>query len=250
MSSISLIVRGEEFGLCHAANQAIAEAFETGILTCASLVVTTPWLAEAQALAHEHPEWELGLQLTLHSPTGGYRWGPVSGAAQVPSLVESSGVFAPQLSPAARSEDVSREVDAQVERALACGLRPAYLEFDGADHPAVEAALQQWSTRLGAPARMATWGIHALALPEPSERALHDTLSALKPGVYLWLTHPAHDAPETWALWEGPEMASARYAESLALCSPEVRALLDQRGVERISFRQYVEQRLGADTDE
>src|SRR5437868_12631252 len=88
MDLLSLIVRGDDFGLCHAANQAICEAFETGLLTCASLLVTTPWLAEAVTLAQGHAEWELGLQLTLHCPTAGYRWGPVLGAAAVPSLVE------------------------------------------------------------------------------------------------------------------------------------------------------------------
>jgi len=67
MNVISLIVRGDDLGLCHAANEAICEAFETGLLTCASLVVTTPWLAEALRLAHEHPEWEIGLQLVLHA---------------------------------------------------------------------------------------------------------------------------------------------------------------------------------------
>src|SRR5207245_2944163 len=42
MNVISLIVRGDDFGLCHACNQAISEAFEAGLLTCASLVVVTP----------------------------------------------------------------------------------------------------------------------------------------------------------------------------------------------------------------
>ena len=39
--------RVDDFGLCHAANQAVLEAFETGLLTCASLAVVSPWAAEA-----------------------------------------------------------------------------------------------------------------------------------------------------------------------------------------------------------
>src|SRR5205823_11997966 len=130
MSAISLIVRADDFGLCHAANQAVCEAFETGLLTCASLVVNTPWMAEAVKLAHEYPEWEIGLQLLLSSPTGGYRWGPVSGAPTVPSLVEPAGTFPPSLSDAAQPHDITRELEAQVERAQACGIRPAYLVYD------------------------------------------------------------------------------------------------------------------------
>ena len=89
-----------------------------------------------------------------------------------------------------------------------------------------------------------------MSLTEPTESALLDTFTALKPGVYLWLTHPMHDSPETWSLWARPETAAARYAESLALCSPEVRSIVEQRGIERVSFRQYLEECLGAETDE
>jgi predicted glycoside hydrolase/deacetylase ChbG (UPF0249 family) len=250
MGVISLIVRGDEFGLCHAANQAICEAFETGLLTCASLLVTTPWLAEACRLIREHPEWEIGLQLSLRCLTDGYRWGPVSGARAVPSLIDPQGAFPPVVPDAARPEDIARELDAQVERAQACGVRPAYLEYDGADHFAVEPVLQQVSERLGVPARMTAWGVEPVALSGLSEKAFDETLAALKPGTYLWLTHPAHAAPETSALWDKPKMAANRYADSLTLCSAEVRSLLNQRGIECISFRQHLEERLGTETEE
>jgi predicted glycoside hydrolase/deacetylase ChbG (UPF0249 family) len=250
MNAISLIVRGDDLGLCHASNQAVCEAFETGLLTCASLVVVTPWLAEAVKLAHAYSEWEIGLQLVLGCPTDGYRWGPVCGARTVPSLVEPAGTFPPFLSDAARPEDIARELDAQVERMHACGIRPAYLVYDGADHPLVAAALQQLSERLGVPAWMTAWGVQPFTLPEPRASAFQEALATLKPGTYLWLTHPANASPETWSLWADPETASLRNAQSRALCSPEIRALLEQRGVERISFRQYVEEGLGAETEE
>jgi predicted glycoside hydrolase/deacetylase ChbG (UPF0249 family) len=250
MNAISLIVRGDDFGLCHASNQAVCEAFETGLLTCASLVVVTPWLAEAVKLAQEYSEWEIGLQLVLGSPTGGYRWGPVCGARAVPSLVEPAGTFPPSLAGGAQPEEVARELGAQVERVQACGIRPAYLVYDGADHPVVGTALQQLSERLGVPVWMTSWGIQPLALPEPSANAFEKALASLKPGTYLWLTHPAQASPEISCLWPEPQTAATRYAETLALCNPEIRALLEQRGIERISFRQHLEERLGTETDE
>jgi chitin disaccharide deacetylase len=250
LNAISLIVRGDDFGLCHASNQAICEAFETGLLTCVSLVVTTPWLAEARRLAQQHPEWEIGLQLSLHCSTDGYRWGPLSGARTVPSLSEPDGTFSRSLSAAAQPKDIADELDAQVERAQACGIRPAYLEYDGADHPAVEASLQRLSERLGAPARMTAWGVEPAVLCGSTEKEFDDSLAALKPGTYFWVTHPAHASPETWALWDGTETAAARYTEAQALCSAELRWLLDQRGIERISFRQHLEERLGTETEE
>jgi hypothetical protein len=160
------------------------------------------------------------------------------------------GTFPASLSAAAQAQDISVEVDAQVERAQACGIRLAYLEYAGRAHSAVDAALQQWSQRLGAPARMTSWGVKPLSLAEPTESAFRDALAALTPGAYLWLTHPAHDSPETWTLWAEAETAAARSAEGLALCSPEVRLLLEQRSIELVSFRQYLEERLGAEIDE
>src|SRR2546421_11418545 len=106
MEGISLIVRADDFGLCHAANQAILEGFETGLLTCASLAVVCPWVAEAATLAHGHPEWEIGVQLMLTCPAAGCRWGPVAGAAAVPSLADATGAFPARLPAAARARDL------------------------------------------------------------------------------------------------------------------------------------------------
>src|SRR5207302_2291108 len=154
------------------------------------------------------------------SPAGGYRWGPVCGARTVPSLVEPAGTFPPSLSDAAQPEDIARELDAQVERAQACGIRPAYLVYDGADHALVAPALQQFSERIGVPAWGGTWDIEPLNMPEPSTNAFHEVLTRLKSGAHLWLTHPAHASPETGSLWADPGLAVARYAESRALCNP------------------------------
>src|SRR5262249_17728119 len=143
MNDISLIVRADSFGLCHAANQAVCEAFETGVLTCASLVVAAPWAAEAVALAREHPEWEVGLRLMLHCPTAGCRWGPVAGAGVVPSLVEAGGMFRPGLADTATEGDVVRELEAQGARARALGLTISFLECDEASRPLVGPALHR-----------------------------------------------------------------------------------------------------------
>jgi predicted glycoside hydrolase/deacetylase ChbG (UPF0249 family) len=254
MDTISLIVRGDEFGICHAVNQAIYEAFETGILTCASLVVAGPWVAEAAALIHEHPEWEIGLQLVLHCPTTSCRWGPVAGAAAVPSLVEATGTFPSSLAADAKADETLHELEAQVERVRAWRITPAYLEYDGTSHPAVETSLHQLSERFGVPVHMTAWGVQPLPLSTQDDRpwltALQESLASLKPGVYLWATRPAQDSPETWSLWPNSEMAKTRQADYQALCSAEVRGLLDQRGVERISFRQYIEDRLGTEVEE
>jgi hypothetical protein len=247
MDAISLIVRGDHFGLCHAVNQALWESFEAGVLTCASLTVTGPWVAEAAALAHDHPEWEIGLLLNLTCNTAGCRWGPIVGAAGVPSLVEPTGTFAAALSATASAEDIDRELDAQVERTRAWGLTPAFLEYEGPANQHVEVALHRLSERFGIPGRMKDWGLRSLlnAGGEGPYRDVRAALSTLEPGVHLWVVCPAQAAPETWALWPEGERIR-RQVDANASCDPEIVALLRKRGIELISFRQHVESRLGA----
>jgi predicted glycoside hydrolase/deacetylase ChbG (UPF0249 family) len=245
MDAISLIVRADDFGLCHAANQAIEEGFEAGLLTCASLAVTCPWVAEAAGLIRAHPEWEIGLQLVLTCQVRGCRWGPVAGAGAVPGLVDATGAFWPQLPATARVEEMGREWEAQLERARAWGIAPAYLEYGGEMTPELGRELQRLSERHGLPARMADWGLQLLS-PEGGEAAVK-ALTSLAPGVYLWVVRPAHETPETWGLWPYGNTAEQRHADALAVCSAAVAAVIRERGIERISFRQHVEARLGCD---
>lgn len=243
MAEVAMIVRADWLGLSHGVNQAIEEAFEAGLLTDACLAVPCPWVAEAVALLHAHPEWEVGLQLVLHCPTTGCRWGPVAGDA-VPTLTDAVGCFPPLLLDSADPDDVHRECLAQVERAKAWGITPAYLEADGLD----PTLARQLSEQLGIPTGMTTWGLRPLQLPPgptpPWWERLEAALSSLTPGTYLWRTTPAQDSPETWGLW--PEaLAEQAAAEWRALCSAELAALLRARGIELISFRQHLETRLG-----
>jgi hypothetical protein len=254
MASISLIVRGDYFGLSHAANQAICEAFDTGLLNCASLVVPGPWLAEAVALAHDHPEWEIGLQLLLESPTAAMCLGPVCGASSVATLVGPRGVFYPTLPETASAADIDRELSAQVERAKSWGISPAYLEYTGSNHSAVQTAMRRLSEQHGIPADMTSWGIGPLpsldSMDEAFAASFAAILATLGAGTHLWVTHPAPDSPETWALWPNRETAERHHRDSQNLCDPAVRRLLKQSAIECISFRQHLEGRLGTEAEE
>ncbi len=250
MTTTSLIVRGDDFGLCHAGNQAILEGFEVGVLTCASLVPAGPWVAEAAALVREHPEWEIGLQLMLHCPTAGCRWGPVAGAAAVPSLAEPTGAFPPALPVGATAEDVARELAAQVERARAWGITPAYLKWEGAANAHVEAALKHLSERHGIPIHMAHWGIQSvLNRAEDPALDVSAALAALQPGVHLWVVHPAQDTPEAWAVWPDEDRQRVRAEDARAIASRQVAALIVRRGIDLISFRQHIEAQVGGEAE-
>src|ERR1051325_10900978 len=66
-----LIVNGDDFGASRGINLGILEAYRSGILTSASLLVNTPWSEEAAALSQNVPEMSVGLHVDLDSEEHG-----------------------------------------------------------------------------------------------------------------------------------------------------------------------------------
>jgi predicted glycoside hydrolase/deacetylase ChbG (UPF0249 family) len=125
------IVHCDDIGMCHAHNQGGFEALARGPATCGSLMVPCPWFAEAATLARQQAGVDLGVHLTLNCEYQSYRWGPVLGASEVASLVESDGGFpldTREVAARAREDEVERELRAQVERALDAGIDVTHLD--------------------------------------------------------------------------------------------------------------------------
>jgi predicted glycoside hydrolase/deacetylase ChbG (UPF0249 family) len=94
-------------------------------------MVPTPWITEVAAYARAHPNADLGLHLTLTSEWETYRWGSVEPADKVSSLLDSAGTFPNDeklVAAHAKPVEVEREIRAQINRALALGIRPTHLD--------------------------------------------------------------------------------------------------------------------------
>ena len=126
-----LIVHADDLAVAHSVDAASFDALEKGGATSASIMVPCPWLSEVAAYAKDHPNADLGLHLTLTSEWKLYRWGPVESKDKVASLLGASGYLWPETGPAAqnlKAEEAEREIRAQVERAIAAGIRPTHLD--------------------------------------------------------------------------------------------------------------------------
>lgn len=127
-----LIVNADDFGLSPGVNAGILDAFRKGILRSASLLVNQPASEEAGELARQTPGLGVGVHLNL------LRGWPVASPAQIPTLVDGEGRFRRPTAALARDiilgridlQDVRREFAAQVQRALAAGLRPTHLDSE------------------------------------------------------------------------------------------------------------------------
>lgn len=126
-----LILHADDLGVAHSVNAASLDALDKGAISSASIMMPTPWVTEVANYARAHPNADLGLHLTITSEWLTYRWGSVESKDKVPSLLDSTGTFPSEVAPVvarAKPADVERELRAQVDRALALGIRPTHLD--------------------------------------------------------------------------------------------------------------------------
>jgi predicted glycoside hydrolase/deacetylase ChbG (UPF0249 family) len=126
-----LILHADDLGAAHSIDAASFEALDKGAISSASIMMPTPWVTEVAAYARTHPNADLGLHLTLTSEWETYRWGSVESKDKVPSLLDSAGTFPNEDGPVATNAkplEVERELRAQIERALALGIRPTHVD--------------------------------------------------------------------------------------------------------------------------
>lgn len=130
-SGVKLIVHADDMGVSHSTNAAIIEMFESGGISSASLMIPTPWAAEAAAWSRQNPKADLGLHLTLTSEWRGNRWAPVAPVDKVPGLLDPYGYMWPDVrSVATRATPAEIEIElrAQIEKAKKLGVRFTHLD--------------------------------------------------------------------------------------------------------------------------
>lgn len=118
--SRQLIIHVDDAGMCHAANVATIQGFESGVVTSASVMLNCGWAPEFAKFARQNPQYCYGVHLTLNSEWSGYRWGPVAGRELVPSLVDEQGYLwggVGDVAKHAKAEEVEIELRAQIELA-------------------------------------------------------------------------------------------------------------------------------------
>jgi len=126
-----LIINADDFGMCHDENEATIIGLRQGLFTSSTILTPCPWFEEAAEFARNTPKADLGVHLTLNSEWNRYKWGPVLGSMEVPSLTDERGYLwanVPSVFEHDRLEEVEVELEAQIEKAIAAGINVTHLD--------------------------------------------------------------------------------------------------------------------------
>ena len=256
-----LIINADDFGMCHAINEATRRALTDGIVTSTTLMVPCPWSPHAMGMLKEHPHIPFGVHLTLVCDFSNYRWGPLTSKDRVPSLLDESGYFyrgnrIPEFLAQAKLDEVEAEFRVQIAAVLAAQLQPTYLDWhclaDGGRPDIFDLTLdlaKEYGLALRVHARPAAGKCQRVGLPTVDYNVLDSyalgfadkaaryaqLLRELPIGLSEWAVHPSLGNAEAQAL--EPESWRVRKADFDFLISPEARDILEAEGIILLDYR-------------
>ncbi len=126
-----LIIHVDDAGMSYDSNEGAIEAITNGAANSTSVMMPCSWVPAFVHFLKQHPDVDAGLHLTLTSEWGEYRWGPLSGKAATPGLVDSEGDLwpaVPDVVKHASADEVEKEIRAQLDRARSMGFEPTHLD--------------------------------------------------------------------------------------------------------------------------
>ena len=262
-----LIVHADDLAVAHSVDAASFDALDKSAVTSASIMVPCPWLTEVATYAKNHPDADLGLHLTLTSEWKIYRWGPVESKDKVPSLLDPAGYLWSEVAPAVRSikpEEAEREIRAQIEHAIAAGIRPTHLDthmgtlLATPDLFAVFVKIaHEYKLPFLAPRLLGERGkllsllnekdvlLDSVVMANPTVHAdawkdfYSDAIKNLKPGLTEMIVHLGHDDAELQAvMMDHPDYGSAwRQRDYDFVTSPDFKRVLRENDVILVKWK-------------
>ena len=265
-SERSLIIHCDDLGLSSSVNRATFTAFESKLITSASVIMVSSAVQDVAQYASQNPDADLGVHLTLTSEWSRERWKPLCSACDVPSLVDEEGHLwssVETFTANARGDEIERELHAQIDAAYALGLRPTHVDCHMfalfASFPALEAyanvarrrqlpflSAKDNSSSLQSVLRDTDRVLDAVRIASPSWRSecwlLHylSILTGIEDGITQLIVHLGYDEPDLQeVVGRDSEWGSAwRQRDFDPLCRPEWVDRLRKRNVRLIGWKE------------
>lgn len=257
-----LIINADDFGMCHAVNQAIIGTLQAGVVRSTSLMVPCPWYLHAAHFLAGHPEIPLGIHLTAIGDGAEYRWGPAPPHYQAPSLVDETGCFyvfdrMAEFLAGVRLAELEREFRSQIEIVLTAGLRPTHLDWHSlriiGSRPDIHDIMFRLAREYGLALRVAgrAWieALQSRGFPTNDYDMLDSyslggagkaaryarLLRDLPAGLSEWAVHPGLDTPELLAIEPGEDRI--RQADYDFLISQQAKDIIREEGIILLDYR-------------
>ena len=258
-----LIIRGDDMGFAHAANEALIKSHKEGIETSIEILAPSPWFPEAVKMLEQTPSVDVGIHLCLTSEWDNVKWRPLT---DCPSLKDANGYFFPKIYPDKNYvgqavmenkftlQDIEKEFRAQIE--LAKKKIPRLSHISGhmnctGFNEDVKALTQKLAREynLVTDADIASAGIKFISYngdhrtAQEKYESFKKTLDSLEMGkTYLFLDHPAYDNEEMRAIYHiGYEhVAADRQGVTDLFTNESLKFLLKDKGIELISYADWV----------
>ena len=272
-----VIIHTDDIGMCHASVQAFKDLWKFGTITSGAVMVPCPWFPAVAQMCRENPEIDMGVHATLNAEWESYRWSPVSTRDPESGLLDADGYFNQwhqAVYDHAKFEAVEREVNAQIERALASGIdvthvdshmgtimNPKFIqsyiraaasrllpnmlprmdaagmemvEMNANERQAYEPILQQLES-MGVPMLE---GIVSMPLDQPNlnkqMEIAKDLLGNLPVGITHFILHPSIDTAELHSI--APDWES-RVSNYNIFMSDELKTLIESEDLHLIGYR-------------
>jgi chitin disaccharide deacetylase len=256
-----LIINADDFGMCHAVNEAIMGALHQGIVRSTTLMVPCPWALHANHFLTNHPEISFGVHLTVISEWADYRWGPMTPREKVPSLINKKGHFynfeqMPGFLAQVRLDQLEVEFRAQIEAVLAAGLEPTHLDWHAlriSGREDILALMLKLAKEYGLARRVIgqSWieKVQSQGLPtndydfldsyllDPADKfaGFKRLLRELPAGLSEWAVHPGLANSELLAI--DPGGAHIRQRDFDFLTSPQAKEIVEEEGIILLNYR-------------
>jgi predicted glycoside hydrolase/deacetylase ChbG (UPF0249 family) len=257
-----LIVRGDDMGFSHSADQALIKSYKQGIQTSIEVIVPSPWFPEAVTMLQQNPRADVGLHFAITSEWDNIKWRPVS---DCPSLKNEDGYFFPMLfknknypgqaimDHTYKVEDIEKELRAQI--VLAKKYIPRLSHVSGhmgstAFTPEVKAMAEKVAKEYNLPMVDVGPNSHLSVsytgfdfngkTTEERIQAFIAMLDKLEDGkTYVYVEHPGLDNEELKAIYHigYEDVAKGRQDVTTIFTSEKVKEAIIRKGVQLVSYK-------------
>lgn len=258
-----LIIRGDDMGFSHNANEALIKSFKEGIETSIEIIVPSPWFLEGVKMLEQTPSVDVGVHLCLTSEWDNIKWRPMTDCA---SLKDANGYFFPKVYPdksyAGQSImenrysifDIEKEFRAQIETAKKKIPRLSHISGH-MNCTGFTDEVKALTKRLGREYNLLTdytldeAGVKYVSYDGEHRTALEKydsfkkAVNKLDSGqTYLFIDHPGFDNDEMRAVHHigYKNVAEDRQGVTDLYTNETIKFLMQERGIELISYADWL----------